>query len=265
VPGGAAREFLEESLDAFEIAATALVTGYFEPEYEGSAQREPGFDVPVYAKPDGWEPGQLFATHRDIIDRGLLRGRELAWLQDPLDAFLMQVQGSGRVRLQDGSVMRLGFAGKNGHAYVSIGRLLVDRCEIAEDDISMQATRDWFKRNPEPGRQLLLENPSFVFFREVTELAPGDGPIGTAGVPLTPLRSIAVDPAHVPLGGLVWIEPENGDLPPTLCVAQDTGGAIKGAGRTDLFCGSGRDAGELAGRMNWRARVLQLVPRAGAA
>ncbi|MCO6384180.1 MltA domain-containing protein [Oceanicola sp. 502str15] len=261
VAAGGARFFFEEHFEAELVSDSATMTGYFEPVYLGAREAGGPFVAPVHAIPEGWEQGQGFASRREIEEGNLLAGRELAWLTTPLDAFLLQVQGSGRVRLADGSELRLGYAGKNGHPYVSLGRLLLERGELSPDDISMQALRAWYAANPEAGEAALLENPSYVFFKVLDALPPELGPIGTSGVPLTPQRSIAVDPDSTALGSLVYIDPAGIDVPPRLCVAQDTGGAIKGLGRTDLYCGTGEAAGEMAGSLHMTVRFLRLVPR----
>ncbi len=259
---GAAKEHLETHFQAEILAEGAVLTGYFEPVYRGALERSDSHPAPVYAVPEGWQTGQSFASRTEIVEKNLLAGRELAWLASPLDAFLLQVQGSGRIALPDASELRLGFAGKNGHPYVSLGRLLLERGALTPEDVSMQALRAWYDANPEDGAKALLENPSFVFFKPL-EIAPELGPIGTAGVPLTPQRSIAVDPAATALGSLIYLDIPDADTSSRLCVAQDTGGAIKGPGRTDLFCGTGDIAGEQAGKLFTTIRSYQLVPRAG--
>lgn len=261
ITADAARDWLAHSFVAQPIATDALLTGYFEPEYPGATEPSGPFNAPVYAPPEGWTDGTPYFSRRDIEARHLLRGRELAWLADPLDVFFLQVQGSGRVRLADGGMMRLGYAGKNGHPYTSLGKLLVERGEIAAPDISMQAIRDWVRANPEAGRELMRENASYVFFRVIEGLGQELGPIGTAGVPLSAGRSVAVDPQHTPLGAFVWIEALEGFDHPGLCVAQDTGSAIIGPGRTDLFCGTGDAAGERAGGLKRKIRAYRLVRR----
>ncbi|WP_254695391.1 MltA domain-containing protein [Oceanicola sp. D3] len=244
------------------MAEDAVMTGYFEPVYEGALQKSDDCRAPIHALPEGWQTGDSFATRAEIEDGDLLEGCELAWLKSPLDAFLLQVQGSGRVRLADGSMRRVGYAGKNGHPYVSLGKLLIERGHLTAKDASMQAIQAWFSENPELGPRYLRENPSYVFFRSLDDLPEELGPIGTAGVPLTAQRSIAVDEAHTRLGALAYVVPKHPDTAPRLCVAQDTGGAIKGAGRTDLFCGTGAQAGAQAGRLNTTLSFFRLVPKA---
>lgn len=211
--------------------------------------------MPLRAAP----AGQVAASRAEIEDGALADQRlELAWV-DPVDAFFLHIQGSGRVRLADGTVLRLGFAARNAHPYVPIGRLLIERGAIAREAMSMQAIRAWLAAAPpEAARALLRENPSYIFFR-VLDLAADTGPIGTLGVPLTPRRSIAVDRAHVPLGAPVWLLGETGL--PALQVAQDTGGAIRGRARADAFWGWDEAAPLAAGPQNSTVRMLVLVPR----
>lgn len=236
------------------IVDEAHFTGYFEPEFDGSRQRSATFHVPLLAAPATLSDKTPIPT-RSQIAAGALDGLglELAWLSDPLDAFLMQVQGSGRVRLAEGSSLRLGFAGRNGHPYRSIGHELVQRGEVRPEDISMQAIRDWAARHPDQLPDLLAINPSYVFFRKLDDLPEDAGPLGTAGKPLTPLASIAVDPAHIPLGSPVWVEVD--DIR-ALMIAEDTGSAIIGPARADIFFGTGAAAGERAGRLNATGRMI---------
>ncbi len=263
-----------------------LVTGYYEPELRGSRRRDARHAVPLYRRPpelvgvDLGEfrenlkgrrvaglivGGRLKPYHdRAGIARGVLRGRglELVWVDSAIDAFFLQIQGSGRVRLRDGTVMRLGYDGFNGHPYTAIGRSLVRDGEIPAEDMSMQAIRKWLAARPEKGRLLMETNRSYVFFREIS----GDGPVGSAGVALTPGRSIAVDRRHVPLGLPVWLDtalPEGRPLR-RLTIAQDTGGAISGAVRADVFWGAGARAAEIAGRMKSSGRYWILRPRLSA-
>ena len=223
-------------------------TGYFEPELEGSLVLSGDFPVPLHRLPPNG-----CTLPRDRIDEACAT-EAFVWLRDEVDRFFLQVQGSGRIRLPDGQTLRVGFAGRNGHPYRSIGKLLIER-GVFGDDITADALRDWLREDPERGRAVMNENPSYVFF------APRDGeagPIGTLGCPVTPGRTLAVDPAHCPLGTPVWIEVDGRAC---LCVAQDTGSAIKGPGRADLFCGTGAEAGRVAGRLNHAGRFTPLVRR----
>nr|WP_243644979.1 MltA domain-containing protein [Rhodovulum euryhalinum] len=242
--------------------APALFTGYFEPELRGARKPDALFRHPIYRKPPELVAGQPWYSRREIHETGVLRGRglEIAWLDDPVDLFFLQVQGSGRIRLTDGSAIRVGYGGKNGHDYRSIGQELVRRGIYTPHQVSAQVIRAWVKRNPEEGRDLLLHNPSFVFFRELGNVPSDKGPLGAMNRSVTPMRTIAVDPDYVPLGAPVWIE-KGGRTPlHRLMVAQDTGSAIKGAQRADIFYGTGAAAGDQAGRIRDRGRMVVLLP-----
>lgn len=261
------RRFLEAWLVPVD-QGTGLLTGYYEPELRGARAPGGAFRTPLRAVPRDLAPGALLPPRAEI-EAGALDGSALPllWVDDPVDAFFLQVQGSGRVRLAEGGVVRIGYAGRNGQPYVAIGRLLIERGAIPRESMSMQAIRAWLAAAaPEEARALLHANPSYVFFRELEGLAPEQGPIGTLGVPLTPGRSIAVDPAHVPLGAPAWIlatDPVDGRPIRRLVLAQDTGGAIRGRARGDLFWGWGAAAEQRAGLMQDRgARLVVLWPRA---
>ena len=258
----AAAQFLDE---AFEKKATGdgFCTGYYEPELNGVLNRHGPYIHPIYRKPPDLTPDRPYHDRKAISDGALNgQGLELAWLRDPVEAFFLHIQGSGRVRLDNGQVMRVGFAGKNGHAYQSIGKILVERGLFALEDVTAQALKDWLADHPEDAERLMNENSSYVFFDARPELTETDGPIGTAGVPLTLLVSVAADPQHHPLGSLIHIEhhPATG-LKNGYAIVQDTGGAIKGAGRIDLFTGSGDEAGDLAGALKHPVRVTTFAPR----
>ena len=256
--GTAARTFFESRFTPVRIGSgPALVTGYYEPEIPGALERGDVFRHPLHAAPEEMPAGGWF-SRAEILAGDLLSGRELVWLESPVEAFLAQVQGSVRVRLRDDTIRRFGFAGKNGHPYRSIGAELIRRGEVPETTMSAGAIRDWCARRPEAVTDLLNHNPSYVFFRPI-DLAADRGPLGAMGFPLTPGRSVAVDPAHVPLGAPVWLE---AGAVRVLAIAQDTGSAITGPGRADLFCGSGRDAGEVAGAMRLSGRLVALLPDA---
>ncbi len=238
-----------------------LFTGYYEPELVASPVRTPRFAYPIYRKPPELVPGRLWYDRAEIVTRGLLQGRglELAWLEDPVDVFFLQIQGSGRLKMPDGHVMRVGFAAKNGQPYRSIGMELVQRGEMTRARASAQGIRAWVRENPEAGQQLFLTNPSFVFFRPIAVPAE-KGPLGAMQYPVTPGRTLAVDPKVVPLGAPVWIE-TGGHAPlRRLLVAQDIGTAIKGPWRADVFMGAGAKAGSIAGRMRDRGRMVVLLP-----
>ena len=230
-------------------SVAAHLTGYFEPELDASSTRSDAYPVPIHALP----PGGTDAP-RARADAALV-GHEIAWLRDPVDRFFLQVQGSGRLRMADGTVLRVGYAGTNGHPYRSIGRLLVERGALGAD-LTADALAAWLRADPERGRAAMDENPSYVTFR-ILDLPPDSGPVGTL-CPLAAGRSVAVDPAHVPLGTPVWVE---GPGIARLCVAQDTGSAIVGPGRVDLFFGTGAEAGHAAGRLNHPGRIVPLVAR----
>lgn len=258
----AARSFFEMFFKPVQIGEPpALFTGYYEPELPGSPYRTPHFAWPIYAKPPELVEGSLWHS-RSEIEAGLLRGRglEIAWLDDPVEAFFLQVQGSGRIRLPDGRVMRVGYAAKNGHPYRSIGQELVRRGTHRIEDVSAQSIRDWVRRNPVEGMALLQVNPSYVFFRKLADLAADKGPIGAMGRSITTMRSVAVDPAFTPLGAPVWVEKDGDEPLRRLFVAQDTGGAIKGAQRADIFYGTGAAAGDRAGTVKDGGRMLVLLP-----
>jgi membrane-bound lytic murein transglycosylase A len=256
----------------------AFATGYYEPEIEGSRTPLPGY-VPIHRAPpdlvrctraDGTSGrgrigpgGQCLPYHaRHEIEDGALRGRglEIAWAKDPVELFFLEIQGSGRVRLPDGSVIRIGYASQNGREYVAIGRLLRDRGIFQPGQATMQAIKDWIRANPEEGRALMRENLSYVFFRELT----GPGPLGALEVAVTPRGSVAADPKYVPLGAPVHLVLDRADAN-GLWVAQDTGGAIKGPNRFDTFWGAGEAAVAAAGGMAASGSALLLIPRVSAA
>ena len=286
---GAARGFVERYfapaalLDGTE--AKGLFTGYYEPILRGSRQRGSAFQTPLLARPgdlvavdlgrfrEAWRGERVAGRVADgalqpyptraQIEAGAIadRAAALVWVDDPVDAFFLHIQGSGRVKLAEGGEIRLGYAAQNGHAYVPIGRLLVERGQLAREQVSMQSIRAWLAANPAGAGPLMGENPSYVFFRELS----GDGPLGSEGVALTPGRSLAVDARHVALGVPVWLEAED-PLEPArrvarLMVAQDTGGAIRGVVRGDVFWGGGADAEERAGRMRSAGRLWVMLPR----
>jgi membrane-bound lytic murein transglycosylase A len=264
---------------------TGLVTGYYEPLLHGSRKPSRRYRFPVYGVPDdllivdlgnvypqlkgmrlrGRIDGRRVVPYYDRaqIDNGApaLRGKELAWVEDPIDLFFLQIQGSGRIRLDNGQMVRVGYADQNGYPYRSIGRWLVERGELPIEKASMQGIKDWARTHPEQLKDLLNYNASYVFFREL----PGDlpGPIGAQGVPLTAGRSVAVDARYVPLGAPVYLATTrpNSTVPLNrLMMAQDTGGAIRGPVRADFFWGYGDEAGRQAGRMKQELRMWLLLP-----
>lgn len=275
VSDSAARDFFETRFRPLRVSgeggSEGLFTGYFEPEVDGARTAHGPYRVPLYRKPEDFR--QPYLTRAEI-ERGALSGRglELVWLTSLEDAFFLHIQGSGRVRLPDGGVMRVGFAAKNGRPYTPIGRILVADGEIPRDEISMQSIRTWLEANPDRAQPLMWRNESFIFFQEVAAARPDLGPRGAQNVPLTPGRSLAVDRAFYALGTPIWLEtrvpagPDNALVPMRrLMVAQDTGTAIKGAVRGDVFWGAGERAAAIAGRMQSAGRMTILVPRAAAA
>jgi membrane-bound lytic murein transglycosylase A len=265
---------------------TGLVTGYYEPLLRGSRTRKAPYLSPLFAPPEDLvavELADLYPELKGLRLRGRIEGRKLVpyysraewakqqdsriggalfWIDDPLDLFFMQVQGSGQVTLDDGTRVRVSYADQNGHPYRSIGKWLVDQGELKLEQASMQGIKAWARANPKRVQELLNTNPSLVFFRELP--LNGSGPPGALGVPLTPERSIAVDPRIIALGAPVYLATTwpNEDRPLNrLMLAQDTGGAIRGAVRADFYWGSGAEAGNLAGRMKQHGLMWVLMPR----
>ncbi len=294
-PGHDPRRFFESQLRPYAIQAAdgnaaGLVTGYYEPLLRGSRTRAKGFEQPVRGVPDDLltiDLGTVFPELKDKRVRGRLEGnkvvpywsraeiaargdklpaRTLLYVDDAVELFFLQVQGSGRVKLPDGSTIRLNYADQNGYPYQSIGRVLVDRGELKLEDASMQGIQSWARANPGRLDELLNSNPSYVFFREAAN--SNGGPVGALGVPLTAERSIAVDPRSVPLGAPVFLattRPNSAKPLNRLVLAQDTGSAITGAVRADFFWGFGKEAGEQAGRMKQSGRMWVLLPPEAAA
>ena len=240
----------------------ALFTGYFEPELNGA--RHPGgpYRYPVYKIPSEARSSSQWLPRREILTSGVManRGLEIAWVDDPVELFFLQIQGSGRIRLENGQSLRVGYAGANGHPYRSIGVELVRRGIYNAHQVSAEVIKNWVRRNPDAGRELLFHNPSYVFFREVSHVASADGPLGAMNRSVTALRSIAVDPAFTPLGVPVWLEKDGAGKMRRLMIAQDTGSAIKGAQRADIFFGTGDVAGQAAGRLRDPGRMVVLLP-----
>jgi membrane-bound lytic murein transglycosylase A len=274
----AARRLIERRFRPVRLVGSGLATGYFEPVYAGCPAPAPGCETPARGRPPGLvdadarriDPAAAAARIRGCVDRGVLApcpdraaieagampdAPALAWM-DRVEKFFMQIQGSGRLALPDGRTLRLGYAAQNGGAYVPIGRVLLEAGEIGRP-VSMQSIRAWLDANPSRAEAVLNRNPAYVFFA-VLDLPDDAGPIGSLGVPLTAGRSIAVDPRVVPLGLPVFAAIEG--LPPRVVLAQDTGGAIRGPGRIDLFTGTGPAAGEVAGRLAAPATLWLLLP-----
>ena len=239
-----------------------LYTGYFEPELLGSRRPTERFRYPLYRKPSTIPPGTAWYTRGEIEEQNLMDGRnlEIAWVESPVDVFFLQVQGSGRVRLADGGVIRVGYGGNNGHPYRSVGAEMVRRGLLPAHKVSAQVIRNWVKKFPDEGARLLRHNPSFVFFREVNRVAADKGPLGAMNRSITPNRTVAVDPDYVPLGAPVWLEKHGKSPIRRLMIAQDTGSAIKGAQRADIFYGTGSEAGREAGRIKDPGRIVVLMP-----
>ncbi len=265
-----------------------LFTGYYEPLLTGSRKRSARYAVPLYALPNdlvsvdlgqfrpdlagrriaGRLAGSTLEPYSDRaqIEAGALASRalELLWVDDPIAAFFLQIQGSGQIELVEGGRMRVGYAGQNGHPYFAIGRELVRREAMTVEEVSLQSIRAWLEANPDQAAEVMATNASYVFFREVQ----GEGPLGSQGVALTPGRSLAVDRKFLPLGVPLWLEATapaaDGVTAPRsvrrLMVAQDTGGAISGPVRGDVFWGAGKEAEEVAGRMRNEGRYWLLVP-----
>jgi membrane-bound lytic murein transglycosylase A len=265
-----------------------LVTGYYEPFLRGSRRRGGPYQVPLHRVPEDLltvELGSIYPdlknmrlrgrltgnkitpypTRAELASSNLLDGKELVWVDDVTEAFFLQVQGSGRVYLADGKeTIRVAYADQNGHPYKSIGKYLVDKKELKLEQASMQGIRSWLALNPSRQAELFNANPSYVFFKEEKLLDPKIGPKGALGVPLTGQRSVAIDTQFLPLGVPLFLattQPNSEQILQRLMMAQDTGGAIRGANRVDFFWGSGNDAGEKAGRMKQRGQVWVLLPK----
>jgi membrane-bound lytic murein transglycosylase A len=268
----AIRRYFESNFQPFEIrnsagSETGLVTGYYEPVMNGSQTRTNLYSVPLYAYPNAWRqtrpnPGP---SRAELMSSGILKGSEIAWVQDPVAAAFMQIQGSGKIRLQDGRVMRLGYAGTNEQPFKSFAQWLLDKKEINRSEATMQGISKWAKRNPDRVNDMLNANPRFVFFKELPGNVSSDlGPTGALNVPLTTERSIAIDLQAMPLGAPVFLattRPLSDQPLQKLVMAQDTGKAIVGGVRADYYWGSGDAAGELAGRMKQNGKMWVLLPR----
>ena len=261
----AARKFFEMAFQPLLAgnngAAAGLFTGYFEIVLSGSRRRGGASQTPLYRKPA--DPARF--SRAEIEDGGLAgQGLELLWVDSPVDAFFLEIQGSGVVRLHEGGSIRVNYAAGNGRPYVAVGRLLLEREIIPRERLTMASLRAWMVANPQDGAALRRENPSYVFFRELA----GDGPVGSQQVVLTPRHSLAVDRRFIPLGVPIWLDAQerfSSTVHRRLVIAQDTGGAIKGPVRGDLYWGSGDKAGAQAGAMNARGQYYVLLPRAVAA
>ena len=268
--------FFRDRFDWVRVGSgTAFATGYYEPEIRGSRTRGPGYEIPIYAKPadlvrctrpDGQtgrgridETGTcvLYYTRTEIEDGVFAdRGMEIGWAADPIELFFLQIQGSGRLLLPDGQVMRIGYADQNGREYVAIGRLLRERGILPPGGTNMDAIIAWMRSQPDGGQALMRENLSYIFFKELV----GPGPLGALNVPVVARASVAADPRFVPLGAPVYLQLDRPEAY-GLWVAQDTGGAIKGANRFDTFWGAGEYARQTAGGMSAKGKALILLPK----
>lgn len=264
----AARDFFEAHFTPFLAAnhhkTEGLFTGYYEPVLHGARKQGGRYQYPLYALPPNLTPGAL---DRRAIDEGALEGQglEIVWVDDPVASFFLHIQGSGKVRLAEGGLIKVGYAGKNGREYIPIGRLLIERGELTKENVSLHTIRNWLHSHPQEMWALMWENPSYVFFREL----PADKePIGAAGIELTPGRSLAVDARFTPYGAPVFLSTEavqtaiEAPRPfHQLLVAQDTGGAIKGPVRGDIYFGFDDAAEKKAGEQKFRGRMYLLLPR----
>jgi membrane-bound lytic murein transglycosylase A len=289
----ALRRFFEARFEPYLLtnpdgSTNGMVTGYYEPLLRGSRTRNKSYLQPVLGVPGDLltiDLGDVLPELKNMRLRGRLQGnkvvpyfsraeitgrekdyadRVLLWVDDAVELFFLQIQGSGRVKLPDGAMVRIGYADQNGHPYQSVGRLLVERGELKLEQASMQGIQAWARANPAKLNELLNSNPSYVFFRELAgKVAEIDGPLGALGVPLSAERSIAVDPRHIPLGAPVFLSTTfpNSTVPlRRLMLAQDTGGAIRGVVRADFFWGFGAEAGNQAGRMKQSGQMWVLLP-----
>lgn len=245
-----------------EDGATPLFTGYFEPELDGALRQNPRYRFPLYLTPPEVKQQSKWLSRRAIETSGVMDGRglEIAWVDDSVELFFLQIQGSGRIRLPDGSSLRVGYGGSNGHPYRSIGVELVRRGVYAAHQVSAEVIKNWVRRNPVDGAELLRHNDSYVFFRKVNRVPSDEGPLGAMNRSVTDMRSVAVDPKFTPLGAPVWLEKDGENPMRRLMVAQDTGSAIKGAQRADIFFGTGDEAGRAAGRLKDNGRMIVLLP-----
>ena len=264
-----------------------LFTGYFEPVLNGSRTKSAQYNVPIYRRPPELvvieDLGTLrsefagtriagtinngtlipYYTRGEIMD-GAIEGKdlEILWVDSQVDAFFMAIQGSGRIKLPDGSMVKLSYDGANGYPYTAIGKVLLDQGNLDRSNVTMESIKDWLIANPDKIRDVLATNQSYIFFKEIDD--KGHGPIGSCGIELTPERSLAVDKRYVDLGTPVWLDinhPENGQIQ-RLMVAQDSGSAIKGTVRGDYYWGTGKEAGKMAGKMKSRGNFYILKPRA---
>lgn len=285
---GEARAFFEENFNVYSVHGDAgtegLFTGYYEPRLKGSLEKKEPYVVPLYARPDDLitvnlgdfreelkgetimgrvEGENLIPYHkRAEIEAGALAKakKEIVWVDSAVDAFFLHIQGSGQVEMEDGTVLRVGYAAQNGHAYLAVGKALIERGALTKENVSMQTIRAWLEANPESAHEVMNLNNSYIFFKELE----GEGPLGAEGVALTPKRSLAVDRKKFAYGIPLWLdaeEPEGGARLQRLMIAQDTGGAIRGSVRGDFFWGAGDEAAHKAGLMKSRGAFFALLPK----
>lgn len=284
-----ARQYFESWFQPYRIEKKAFYTGYYEPQIEASLKKTQEYTVPLYRRPldlvrektaDGeivfgrWV-GQDFKPYdaRVQIDQGSLNGKglELAWIKDPVDLFFLQIQGSGRLLLTNGDVMRVGYSARNGQPYVPIGKILVEKGLMAKDDVTMESLRAWLAANPDQAQSLMEENPNYVFFKKL-DIPSLEGPVGAFGVTLTPGRSVAIDRTYLPFAAPLWVEttfPSEGTSISAgqqqqwnhLTFAQDVGKDIQGEARADLFTGWGNQASFVASNLRQDGRMILLLPR----
>lgn len=279
--------FVPNKVRAADGSDTGLITGYYEAMLYGSRKRAGDYQTPLYKVPDDLLTIDLSGVYPNLkglplrgrlsgrkvvpystraeIERANLPGKELLWVNDPVEAFFLEVQGSGRVQLDTGETVRIAYADQNGHPYKAIGRWLVEKGELTPEQATAQGIKAWIAAHPERRQELFNVNPSYIFFKEERLPDPSVGPKGALGVPLTPARSVAIDPKFIPLGSPVFLattEPASEVPMRRLVMAQDTGGAIRGEVRADFFFGFGPQAADNAGRMKQRGAVWVLVPKA---
>ena len=265
----ALRILLEKELTPFHVTnngkKTGMFTGYYEPQLRGSLRKHGAYRYPLYKKPSDLT-GNTPYLNRKKINSGALdkRSLEIVYLDDPIERFFLHIQGSGRIKLDNGELLRIGYAAKNSHKYFSIGKYLLEENEIAREDMSADAIKEWLRSHPSRARKVMEMNPSYIFFRQLKNKI---GPIGAQGVPLTPQRSLAVDSRFIPYGVPIWLETTLPSYNETkrsfnqLMVSQDTGSAIKGPVRGDVFFGYGKEAELLASHMQQRGRYIVLLPK----
>jgi len=285
------RAYFEQHFSPFQATNvdgtdTGMVTGYYMPLLRGSREKSDKYHYPIYARPDDLITVDLAEVYPELSNKRVrgrlienrlvpyysraeieqqptsLQGKELLWVDDIIDLFFLQIQGSGIVQLENGEQIPVGYADQNGHGYQSIGRLLVERGELTLDKASMQGIKDWARDNPNKLQELLNSNPSYVFFRELPAGLPG--PIGALGVPILAERTVAIDPKHIPLEPPIFLSttyPNGSEPHQRLMMAQDTGGAIKGGVRADFYWGAGADAGRKAGAMKQSGKIWVFLPK----